>query len=88
MKERSLSNIYIPPVSTENQNTQEIEYLWKLHCQQKLLFRELITADADSEEILEALETFIGTSNMDAYLLDIEPQLQQWENRYLIDNKK
>ena len=77
MLERQLANIYIPEVSL-TMDSEEVENAWKLHCQQKVLFKELVDADANSEEILEALEVFIGTSNMDGYILDVEPELNHF----------
>ena len=80
-KQRQLADIYIPEVDL-SLDSEEIEAAWVNHVQQKIIFRELINADADSEEMLEALEVFIGTSNMDGYLLDIEPQLENfWNDR-------
>lgn len=81
MLERKLANIYIPDVSL-GVDEELIKASWQIHCQQKILFKEMIDGDCDSEEILEALEVFIGTQNMDGYLLDIEPQIEQFAQSY------
>ncbi|MDJ0576579.1 MAG: hypothetical protein QNJ65_15600 [Xenococcaceae cyanobacterium MO_234.B1] len=76
--ERKISNILIPAVdipSSENVAHNNFEELFQIHCLKKQLFSELVEGEASFEEILEALETFIGTSNMDGYLLEIEPKL-------------
>lgn len=78
-KQRQLADIYIPEVDL-SLDSAEVAAAWVNHVQQKIIFRELVNGGADSEEVLEALEVFIGTSNMDGYLLDIEPQLENFWN--------
>lgn len=72
--ERSISNILIFEV---NLNDSDFKQLFEMHCLKKQLFAELTNHQASFEEILEALEVFISTSNMDSYLLDIEPKLNK-----------
>ncbi len=72
--ERRISNILIPAVDIPD-DEKAFEQLFEIHCLKKQLFSELVEGEASFEEILEALETFIGTSNMDGYLLEIEPKL-------------
>ncbi len=71
---RRISNILIPAVDILDEE-KAFEQLFQIHCLKKQLFSELVEGEASFEEILEALETFIGTSNMDGYLLEIEPKL-------------
>lgn len=78
---RRLANIYIPEVPT-NLDSDEFEAVWQAHVAQKQLFRELSRTDADSEDVLEALETFVGTANMDDYISSIEPQLSSFINTH------
>lgn len=77
--ERQYSSILVPEVFTSE---AEFDQLFHLHCLKKQLLSELIDGEADFEEVLEALETFIGTSNMDGYLMDIERPLNQLCDRY------
>ncbi len=79
--ERKISNILIPAVDIPD-DEKAFEQLFEIHCLKKQLFSELVKGEADFEEILEALEAFIGTSNMDGYLLDVQPKLDKLCNLY------
>ncbi len=79
--ERRISNILIPAVDIST-DENAFEQLFEIHCLKKQLFSELVKGEASFEEILEALEAFIGTSNMDGYLLDVQPKLDKLCNLY------
>ena len=79
--ERKVANILIPGVDISAEQ-KAFEQLFEIHCLKKQLFLQLVKGEADFEEIFEALEAFIGTSNMDAYLLDVCPQLDRLCNLY------
>ena len=79
--ERKVGDILIPGVDISS-DEKAFEQLFEIHCLKKQLFSELVKGEADFEEIFEALEAFIGTSNMDAYLLDICPKLDRLCNFY------
>lgn len=78
MLSRELANIYIPPVNVLN-DSDAMNELMTLHIQQKMLFKDLITGGIDHEEVLEALEAYIGTKNMDDYIISTESQLDKLE---------
>lgn len=79
---RKTASIYIPPVQVI-EDGDLFDSMFESHCQQKLLFNDLINGDVDHEEILEALEAYIGTSQMDNYIAATEKQLDELEERVL-----
>ena len=74
--ERKVANILIPGVDI-SADEKAFDQLLEIHCLKKQLFSELVKGEANFEEIFEALEAFIGTSNIDAYLLDVCPKLDR-----------
>ena len=79
--ERKVGDILIPGVDV-SADEKAFEQLFEIHCLKKQLFSELVKGEADFEEVFEVLEAFIGTSNMDAYLLDVCPKLDRLCNLY------
>lgn len=76
LPERQVANILISPVAFTGDDLA-LKQEFSLHAEKKKLFQDLLYGDATFEEVLEALETFIQTGNMDAYLLDVCPQLDR-----------
>jgi hypothetical protein len=68
---RKVADIFIPSVDILD-DTKACEQLLDLHCEQKLLFNSLLTGDANFEDMLEALEAYVGVSQMDEYISEIE----------------
>ena len=75
---RKLASIYIPPV-TVLEDTQAMNQLLELHYEQKLLFNDLIKGGIDHDEVLEALEAYIGIKNLDNYCAHVEKKLDIFE---------
>lgn len=73
--ERQIARILIPDVEVIA-DKKAFDQLFEIHYLKKQLFAELVKGQADFEEIFEALETFIGTANMDAYLLETSIKLE------------
>lgn len=71
---RKVANIYVPPVDVI-EDKAAFDQLFELHVEQKRLLQDLLVGGVDHEEVLEALEAYIGTPNMDRYLEQVEPQL-------------
>lgn len=71
---REISNILVPSVDVL-EDKAAFKQLFAIHCEKKLLLQDLITGGVDHEEVLEALEIYIGTSKMDAYIDQIEPEM-------------
>ena len=72
---RKVANIYIPPVT--NIENEAFDEMFKAHVLQKQLFQDLVAGGVDHEEVLEALEVFIQTRNMDSYIQRTEQKLDQ-----------
>lgn len=79
---RKVASIYIPSVQVV-EDKDLFDSMFEAHCQQKLLFNDLIKGGVNHEEILEALELYIGTSQMDSYIASSEQQLDELEKRVL-----
>ena len=79
---RKLVSIYIPPV-TVLEDTQTMNQLLELHYQQKLLFNDLIKGGVDHDEVLEALEAYIGIKNLDNYCARVDKKLDIFEANVL-----
>ncbi len=71
---RKVSDILVPPVEIL-QDEKAFDEMFELHVEQKLLLQDLLVGGVDYEEVLEALEVYLGTPAMDAYINRIEPQL-------------
>ena len=84
--ERKISNILVPGVSTSLKDN-DFNQLFEVHCLKKQVLASMVGNDeTDFEGMLEALEVFIGTSNMDGYLLDISPHLDNLCDKYGVSN--
>ncbi len=73
---RKVSDILVPPVDIL-QEEKAFDQMFAIHCEQKLLLQDLLIGGVDYEEVLEALEVYLGTPAMDAYIHRVEPQLDQ-----------
>ena len=73
---RQVSDILVPPVDIL-QDEKAFDEMFELHVEQKLLLQDLLRGGVDYEEVLEALEVYLGTPAMDAYIHRVEPQLDQ-----------
>ena len=71
---RKVANIYVPPVDLL-EDKAAFEQMFELHVEKKRLLNDLLVGGVDHEEVLEALEAYIGTSNMDNYIEQTEQQL-------------
>ncbi|MGK7914735.1 MAG: hypothetical protein AB4038_04205 [Prochloraceae cyanobacterium] len=71
---RQVANIYVPPVDVL-EDRAAFDELFELHVEQKRLLQDLLVGGVDHEEVLEALEAYIGTSHMDNYIERVEPRL-------------
>ena len=71
---RKVSDILVPSVDIIQDETAFSE-MFALHCEQKQLLQDLLLGGVDYEEVLEALEVYVGTAAMDAYINRVEPQL-------------
>ncbi|ELS04810.1 hypothetical protein Xen7305DRAFT_00045460 [Xenococcus sp. PCC 7305] len=64
---RKVSSVYVPPVEVL-EDEKAFDDLFQLHIEKKRLMKDLIIGGVNHQEILEALEVYIGTSNMDSYI--------------------
>ncbi|MEO1006901.1 MAG: hypothetical protein AAFW67_13910, partial [Cyanobacteria bacterium J06638_38] len=64
---RKVSSVYVPPVEVL-EDEKAFDDLFQLHIEKKRLMKDLITGGVNHQEVLEALEVYIGTSNMDSYI--------------------
>ena len=71
---RKIANIYVPPVDVL-EDQAAFDEMFELHVEQKRLLQDLLVGGVDHEEVLEALEAYIGTSHMDHYIEQTEQQL-------------
>lgn len=71
-----VSNIYVPPVDVLD-DSKAFDKLFELHIEKKRLLQDLLLGGIDHEEVLEALEAYIGTSHMDSYIEQTEQQLDR-----------
>lgn len=71
---RKVANLYVPPVNVL-EDKAAFEQMFELHVEKKRLLNDLLIGGVDHEEVLEALEAYIGTSNMDNYIEQTEQQL-------------
>ena len=77
--QRKVANIYIPPVDVLD-DKQAMDQLIAIHIEQKNFFAALATDDTCHEDVLEYVETYVGTRNMDTYIDSTERQLEQLTN--------
>ena len=75
--QRQVASIYIPPVDVIDDKT-EMNQLLALHIEQKNFFAALVQDDICHEDVLEYVETYIGTVNMDSYIDRTEQQLNDF----------
>ncbi len=74
--QRKVANIYIPPVDVID-DREAMNQMLAHHVEQKNFFAALATDDVCHEDVLEYVETFVETRNMDAYIEQTEQQLNQ-----------
>ena len=74
--QRSLGGIYIPPVDVMDDQAAMGEML-ETHIQQKDFLMALSTDEYIHEDILEFVETYVGTNNMDKYIQKTEQKLDR-----------
>ena len=72
---RQVSNAFIPAVDLV-EDKEEFDHLFALHVEKKRLLQDLLVGGVPYEEVLEALEAYIGTSNMDSYIEETEQKLE------------
>lgn len=66
----------MPPVEIIDDDKAMNELL-EAHYEQKQMFKDLLTGEADLEELLEVMEMWIGTPNMDRYVAETEEKLNK-----------
>ncbi|MGD1920405.1 MAG: hypothetical protein ACFCAD_16900 [Pleurocapsa sp.] len=74
--QRKVANIYIPPVDVM-EDREAMNQLLAFHVEQKNFFAALVEDDICHEDVLEYVETYIGTRDMDNYIEVTEQQLDQ-----------
>ena len=71
---RRVANIFVPPVDYL-EDEEALTQMFAIHVERKLLFNDLVEGGVDFETVLEACEAYIGTSQMDGFIAEVEPQL-------------
>lgn len=71
---RRTADIYIPPVEVLKDDAA-MNQMMALHIEQKKFFNALVTDDCCHEDVLEFVEAYIGTSEMDRYIESTEQKL-------------
>lgn len=74
--QRQVADIYIPPVDVIDDKAA-MNQLMDLHILQKQFFAALVEDDICHEDVLDFVETYIGTHQMDSYVVQTEAQLDQ-----------
>lgn len=74
--QRAVASIYVPPVDVI-EDKAEMDRLLTIHFEQKQFLKALITDDICHEDVLEFMETYVETRNMDAFVENSERQLNQ-----------
>jgi len=74
---RRVSSIYIPDVDVVPDEAA-FNQMFAVHMEEKQLLQDLILGGVDHEEVLEALEVYIGTPNMDSYIEKTESELDSF----------
>ena len=73
---RKVANILIPPVEVLK-DKKAVDEMFAIHCERKLLLNDLIKGGVDYDTVLDACEAYLGTSAMDNYIKQVEPQLDK-----------
>ena len=73
---RIVSEIYVPPVKVLDDKSA-MNQLFLAHIEQKQLFADLLSGEVDHEELLEVVEAYVGTNNMDSFIDSTEQQLNR-----------
>lgn len=73
---RKTADIYIPPVEVID-DRDAMNQMMALHVEQKNFFNALVTDDCCHEDVLEYVEAFVGTSEMDRYIKETEARLTE-----------
>ena len=71
---RRVADIYIPPVEVID-DRDAMNQMIALHVEQKNFFNALVTDECAHEDVLEFIEAYIGTSEMDSYIESTEEKL-------------
>ena len=74
--QRYVANIYVPPVEVLD-DMGAMNQMLAAHIEQKQLFADLLSGEVDHEELLEVVEAYVGTNNMDSYIDSTEQQLDR-----------
>lgn len=74
--QRKVANIYIPPVDVID-DRQAMDEMVAIHVQQKNFFAALVEDQTCHEDVLEYMEMYVGTRNMDSYIDSTEQQLNK-----------
>ena len=56
---------------------QAVKQMFEIHCERKMLLNDLIKGGVDYETVLDACEAYLGTSAMDDFIQQVEPQLDK-----------
>lgn len=75
--QRQVANIYIPPVKVLD-DKGAMNQMLAAHIEQKQLFVDLVSGEVDHEDLLEVVEAYVGTQNMDNYIEVTEQQLDRF----------
>lgn len=73
---RRVADIYIPPVEVIDDRSY-MDSMMAAHIEQKNFFNALVTDEVCHEDVLEFVEAYIGTREMDIYIDRTEQQLTQ-----------
>ena len=79
---RRVASIYIPPVEVIDDKAA-MNQMMAAHVEQKNFFNALVNDDCVHEDVLEFVEAYIGTSQMDSYINATETQLQQLSDKVI-----
>ena len=77
MLERKYANILVDPVSC-NLPDDVLAELFRQHVAKKQLVRELVSQNASHDDVLDAMEMYVGTKNMDNYLITRKEDLNNF----------
>lgn len=72
--QRELADIFIPPVDILD-DKEATDQLLDIHREQKLLFKTLIDGNGSIEDVVDALEDWMGIDEVDSYCDRIEREV-------------
>ena len=73
---RKVADILIPPVNVLD-DKQAFKQIFDIHCERKMLLDDLVKGGVDYYTVLDACEAYLGTSAMDEFIQQVEPQLDK-----------